>query len=199
MRLALLTIAVLLVASPAEAQSSGESRPVLPEAGTATTPPPETGEVAESKWSFSFGALGYIVPDGRDYLQPTLTIDHEWLHLEARYNYEAIDTGSVWIGYNISFGDAIKVDFTPMIGGVFGDTHGVAPGYEISLAWRGLEFYTEGEFVFDTDDSSASFFYSWSELTYSCTDWFRAGVAAQRTKIRDEPSGIDIGPLIGLK
>ena len=37
-----------------------------------------------------------------------------------------------------------------MIGGVFGDTTGVAPGYKGSLSWWKLELYSEGEYVFDT-------------------------------------------------
>ena len=40
-------------------------------------------------------------------LQPTITADYGWLHLEARYNYEGLDTGSAWIGYNFSVGDKL--------------------------------------------------------------------------------------------
>jgi hypothetical protein len=157
----------------------------------------EIGE-NEREWEFSATALIYIVPDDRDYVQPTLTIDRDWLHLEARYNYEDLDTASIWIGYNFSVGDTLTLDFTPMVGGVFGDTRGAAPGYEITLAWRAFELYTEGEYVVDADDSSDNFFYSWSELTYSPTAWVRAGMAVQRTKIRAESSDFEIGPMIGV-
>ena len=54
-------------------------------------------------------------------MQPTFTADRDWLHLEARYNYEALDTGSAWVGYNFSGGETLAWEFTPMIGGVFGD------------------------------------------------------------------------------
>ena len=37
-----------------------------------------------------------------------------------------------------------------MLGGVFGETTGVAPGYKGSLSWWKLELYSEGEYVFDT-------------------------------------------------
>ena len=46
-----------------------------------------------------------------------------------------------------------------MLGGVFGNTTGIAPGYKGSLSWWKLELYSEGEYVFDTGDSSDSFFY----------------------------------------
>jgi hypothetical protein len=47
-----------------------------------------------------------------------------WLHLEARYNYENLRTGSVWVGYNFSAGKKLVLDVAPVLGGVFGRTHG---------------------------------------------------------------------------
>ena len=44
-------------------------------------------------WSASASVYQYLVPDDRDYAQPTVTFDREWLHLEARYNYEDLHTG----------------------------------------------------------------------------------------------------------
>ena len=124
-------------------------------------------------WSFSASAYTYFVPDDGDYVQPTFAADRDWLHLEARYNYEALDTGSAWVGYNFSGGETLTWEFTPMLGGVFGDTDGVAPGYKGSLSWWKLELYSEGEYVFDAGDSSDSFFYNWSELTLAPVEWFR--------------------------
>ena len=104
----------------------------------------------DKAWSFSASASTYFIPDDNNYVQPTFTADRGWLHLEARYNYEALDTGSAWIGYNFSGGETLEWEFTPIIGGVFGDTTGIAPGYKASLSWRMLELYSEGEYVFDT-------------------------------------------------
>ena len=49
------------------------------------TSPAVTNEAGKKAWSFSASVSTYIVPDGRDYAQPTITADHDWLHLEARY------------------------------------------------------------------------------------------------------------------
>ena len=46
----------------------------------------------DKAWSFSASAYTYILPDSGNYGQPTFTADRGWLHLEARYNYEALDT-----------------------------------------------------------------------------------------------------------
>ena len=78
-------------------------------------------------------------------MQPTFTADRDWLHLEARYNYEALDTGSAWVGYNFSGGETVTWELTPMLGAVFGATDGIAPGYKGSLGWKKLELYSEGE------------------------------------------------------
>ena len=81
-----------------------------------------TEEADEKAWSFSASAYTYIVPDFQEYVQPTFTADRDWLHLEARYNYENLETGSAWVGYNFSGGKKLEWEFTPMLGGVFGNT-----------------------------------------------------------------------------
>ena len=42
---------------------------------------------------------GTLVAHGSDIAAPTFTADHKWTHLEARYNYEATHTASLWFGY----------------------------------------------------------------------------------------------------
>jgi hypothetical protein len=85
-----------------------------------------------------------------------------------------------------------------MLGGVFGDTTGVAPGYTGSLSWWRLELYSEGEYLFDSGDSSDSFFYNWSEFTYSPIDSFRFGIVAQRTRAYESNRDIQRGLLVGF-
>jgi len=165
----------------------------------ATNPPPLAVDNAnERAWSLSASVYTYIVPEDDDYAQPTVTFDRGWLHLEARYNYEDLKTGSVWVGYNFSVGDRLSLEFTPMLGGVFGDTTGIAPGYKGSLSWWKLELYSEGEWVFDTGNSSDSFFYNWSELTLAPVDWFRFGMVTQRTRVYESDRDIQRGPLAGF-
>jgi hypothetical protein len=152
----------------------------------------------ENAWSFSASVYTYIVPDESDYAQPTVTADRGWLHLEARYHYEDLETGSVWVGCNFSGGDKLAWEITPMLGGVFGNTDGIAPGYKGSLSWWKLELYSEGEYVFDTGDSSESFFYNWSELTLAPADWFRFGLVTQRSRVYENDREIQRGLLVGL-
>lgn len=154
---------------------------------------------AEGKaWSFSAAAYTYFLPDDPDYLQPTFIADRGRLHLEARYNYEGKKTGSAWIGYHWTFGEKVAFEITPMLGGVFGDTSGIAPGYKASIAWRQLELNSESEYVFDSGGSADNFFYTWSELAWSPADWVRLGVAVQRTKVYQTDFDIQRGFLVGV-
>ena len=157
-----------------------------------------SGGTAADSWSFSVTVDGYAVPHEEFYASPIFTADRSWLHLEARYNYEDQQTGSAWVGYNFSFGDKLKVDVTSMIGGVFGNTTGVAPGYEFSVAYKRITLSSTGEYVFDTKDHTKSFFYSWPELTYSPWEWFRVGGVAQRTKAYHTSLDVQRGFLVGI-
>jgi hypothetical protein len=85
-----------------------------------------------------------------------------------------------------------------MLGGVFGETSGIAPGYKGSLGWWRLELYSEGEYVIDTGDTSDSFFYNWSELTLSPVDWFRFGLVTQRTRVYESDREVQRGLLAGF-
>lgn len=166
---------------------------------TAADPPLPLPNPAEDKaWSGSVSAYTYLLPDSPAYAQPTLAADHGWLHLEARYNYEALDTGSAWVGYNFSGGEKLAWEFTPMLGGVFGATTGMAPGYKGSLSWWKLELYSEGEYVCDTGNSADSYLYNWSELTLAPLDWFRFGLVTQRTRTSTSDRNIQRGVMVGF-
>jgi len=193
-----MTVAAVLASGNVLARAATDAPVATAPTSAATTTPDRPKDADDKAWSFSVSAYTYIVPDGRDYVQPTVTADRDWLHLEARYNYEALDSGSAWVGYNFSGGKKLAWEFTPMLGGVFGDTKGVAPGYKGSLGWWKVELYSEGEYVFDTDDSSESFFYNWSELTLSPVDWFRFGIVTQRTRAYESDRDIQRGALVGL-
>jgi hypothetical protein len=85
-----------------------------------------------------------------------------------------------------------------MLGWVLGDARGVAPGLTGWVAWRWLEFYAEGEYVFDTGDRDDSFAYLWSELSVSPVDWCRVGLVARRTRTCGTELDVQRGLLAGL-
>lgn len=159
---------------------------------------PEPDGPLPAEWAFSFNLSGYLVPNDHYYASPAFSADKRQFHFGARYNYEDQQTGSLWIGYNFEVGDKLLLQATPMIGGIFGRTTGIAPGYVASVSWKKLELSTEGEFVFDTNEHSGSFFYSWMEFSYSPIKWWRAGLVADRTKAYHTDLDIQRGFLIGF-
>ena len=192
--LALLAIAVV----PAGGNAMAQATTNVPVSTATNTTPAPTKESDQKAWSFNASAYTYIVPDGHSYVQPSFMADRDWMHLETRYNYEAFHSGSVWVGYNFSGGDELTWEFTPMVGGVFGNTTGVAPGYRASLSYWKVELSSEGEYVFDTRTSSDSFFYNWSELTLAPVSWFRFGLVTQRTRVYKTDRDIQRGVLVGF-
>lgn len=154
---------------------------------------------AGTAWEVEVAGYGYFISGDDDYLQPTVTADRGWLHLEARYNYEDRQTASAWVGRNFSgAGEEVEWSVTPMLGAVSGDTDGVAPGYRGWVTWRWLEFSSEGEYLFDADDSDDNFAYTWSELGVVPRDWWRVGLVVQRTRAYDTDLAIQRGLYLGF-
>jgi hypothetical protein len=168
-------------------------------AQTAAAPPsPTPNTLANVPWKMSLTVDGYLPAKQDGYVDPVLTADHGWLHLEARYNYEDLNTGSVWLGYNVTAGKDLKLSITPMIGGVLGQTVGIAPGCEASLSYKQFDLSVTNEYVFDTKNHSGSFYYATPQLTYSPKDWFRVGLTAIRTKILHMKEDVQRGFLVGF-
>ena len=176
--------------------------PASGQAATGAQAPPANVPAAttseDTPWSFSAAVYTYFLPDEGNYAQPALAVDRGWFHVEARYNYEEVSAGSLWAGYNFTGEKTVAWEITPMVGGVVGSTKGVAPGYTGSLSWRWLNFYSEGEYVFDTVESSASFFYNWSELAIAPVEWCRVGMVTQRTRVYKTERDIQRGLFAGI-
>lgn len=144
-------------------------------------------------WTFSATGMYYSPPDEDNFLLVIATADRESLHLEARHNYEALDTSSLFAGWKFSGGDTLTYELTPILGAVFGDTQGIAPGFEASLAYGITDFYIEAEYLYDFDNHEDSYTYAWSELGFSPLEWLRFGLVGQRTRVYQSDRDIQRG------
>lgn len=174
---AILAVAVA-AAAPARAQESG----------------PTAGAAGAERWSFDATAIYFDLPDDEDYVQPQFVARRDRLHLEARWNYEDIHTASIFGGWAFGGGSEFEWEAIPILGAVFGNTDGVAPGCIVSLSWKELSAYSEIEYVAVFGDRESNFFYAWSEITWDPTDAFGAGMVVQRTRVyetdRDTQRGV---------
>jgi hypothetical protein len=184
MKLAVALVASLGLAAGATAQQA--------------TPPPAAPATDSPSWELNLAGALYVLPDEEDFVQPTLRADRGRLHLETRYNYEDRDSVSFFAGANFEFGDRVSFTLTPMLGGLVGQTDGIVPGFEASLSVSRLEAYAEAEYVFDLGDSSSNYFYMWSEVSFWPTEWLRAGLVTQRTRVYQTPRDVQRGLLLGF-
>ncbi len=159
---------------------------------------PASAKATPNPWEFSLTTSGYIVPGGQSYAMPDFSADHGWLHLEARYNDEALKTGSLWVGYNFSVGKKVVLNATPMVGGVFGNLNGIAPGGALTLTYKRIQLYSSAEYVFDIQNRRNSFFYIWDQVTYAPLSWLQVGVVSQRTRVYQTGLDVQRGVLAGV-
>jgi hypothetical protein len=155
-------------------------------------------DIVKNPWTFNLTTDGYVIPNGTDYASPVFSADRSWLHLEARYNDENLRTGSLWVGYNFAAGKKLALNVTPMIGGVFGRTTGIAPGCEASLSYKKVQLSVSNEYVFDTTRKSGNFYYTWPQLTYSPINWLRIGLMSERTRAFQTSLDVQRGFLVGI-
>jgi len=167
---------------------------LVPGAVRAETPGAEAG----TAWKPALYVDAYKVPEEDGYVVPTIFLDRGPLHLEGRYNYEDFDTASLHAGWGFTFGGEEKfAKLTPMLGGVFGNVNGMAPGLEIEARWGRVAYWLESEYLIDFEDSAGSYLYTWSELNFYALDWLWLGGSLQRFKALQSPTEVDVGPMIG--
>lgn len=133
--------------------------------------------------SFSLTGSYYAMRDEPDFGVYVAALQRGSLRFEARHNYEAKSATSAFAGYQWSGGEGVAWSVTPMLGGLFGSARGVVPAVEASVSWRKVDLYVEAEYVHDLDDSSASYFYAWTELGWRPVESIRIGLVGQRTRI----------------
>jgi hypothetical protein len=154
--------------------------------------PPESGE-GKPGWTYGATGMYYSLNDQSDFLLAVATAERGQLHIEARYNYEAIDAGSLFAGWKYSGGEKLTYDLTPIIGAVFGATQGIAPGFEASVVYGITDFYIESEYMYDINTKEDSYTYAWSELGFSPLEWLRFGLVGQRTRVYNSTRDIQQG------
>ncbi len=155
-------------------------------------------ETDERGWKASVSVYGYAVPQQPNFVMLVAGADLGDLHLEGRYNYEALDTGSLFAGFDIACGDRLKLALTPMLGVSFGALDGLVPALRFTLTWWRLDLYTESELVIDFADPGDTFVYDWSELGLSPLSWLRIGLVVQRNRVLQSPLAIQRGALVAV-
>ncbi len=128
--------------------------------------------------------------------------NNHW-YAEARYNYEEMNTFSIYAGRTFSNNKNLHFAITPMLGGVLGEFKGISSGLNAVLEFNDLFFSTQTQYTASFDKNNNNFYFSWSELGYQPWRWFFLGVTAQQTYLAEANSlesepGVFIGFCAGM-
>ena len=154
---------------------------------------------ARSQSKISFEQYSFMGAGQNSLLAPVAHYEtrQKW-YAEARYNYEDINTFSLYAGRTFSKENNFSWSFTPMIGGMAGKMNGGSVGLNTLCSFRKFSFYSESQYSVSAQTRFDNFFYNWSELYYQPLDWIYTGIALQHTRLYATSSLMDPGILLGF-
>ena len=119
-------------------------------------------------------------------------------YAESRYNYEALNTFSLYLGKTYAKESVVSYSISPIAGAVMGDFNGGSVGANIGLSYKNFYIYSQPQYSFSLENAVNNFIYSWTDITYSPTSWLSAGVSLQHTKPYQSKSYMQNGLVIEL-
>ena len=117
-------------------------------------------------------------------------------YAEGRYNYEALNTVSIYGGKTFEKSAAISYSASPIAGIVLGQMNGGSVGINLEIDFKKFYFDTQSQYTFSVQQRSDNFIYSWSDLTYQLSEKFAAGISLQQTKLYQVNGAFEKGILI---
>ena len=103
------------------------------------------------------------------------------LYTEGRYNYDDVNTFSLYAGKTISGGNKIEYTVIPMLGFSVGDFQSIAAATKMEFSYRKLFMSAEIQYNHALRNEETSFFFTWPEIGIDISDYFFTGMAAQYT------------------
>ncbi len=119
-------------------------------------------------------------------------------YAEARYNYEDVNTASLYAGRSFSGGKKLEFTVTPMAGVVFGKYNGISTAVNSEADYRGLNFSSQIQYTINTNNNMENFFYNWAEVSCSFFKKLYAGISIQQTLITKGRFTTEPGLLLGF-
>jgi len=120
------------------------------------------------------------------------------IYTEMRYNYEALNSASVYIGKNFSNKGSINYTVKPMLGIVFGKYNGESLALNLDLEHKNLFASMQTQYTISNDSGKDNFFFTWAEVGYQPVKWFFTGISTQLTRMYKERLLPEYGILIGF-
>lgn len=100
-------------------------------------------------------------------------------YAECRYNYEEVNTFSVFGGKIMEGGKVFRYRFIPMIGFSAGEFTGISLATKTECEWKNFFLSAEMQYSVSCKKDQPSFIFNWSELGYTLSDYFFLGASFQ--------------------
>jgi hypothetical protein len=117
-------------------------------------------------------------------------------YMEGRFNYEALNTLSLYAGKTFERKALFSYAASPIAGVVLGKMNGGSVGLNLQMDYRNFDFNTQSQYTFSIQQRSNNFIYSWSDLTYKLSEKFAAGLSLQQTKLYQLNGALEKGFLV---
>lgn len=119
---------------------------------------------------------------------------------EGRYNYEALNSFSLYAGKQFTFGKIVESTVTPLAGVVTGEFRGGSLALNTLFEYQELFFSSQAQYTFSTDQVYESFAFNWCEFGYNFFDWAYLGISAQYTANHNlSVSTVEPGVMLGAR
>lgn len=117
---------------------------------------------------------------------------------EARYNYDELNTFSLYAGKTFNGGNDFSWEATPLLGGLVGLMNGASVGMNMDLEYKRLFFSSQAQYSFSMEDRLNKYFFNWSEIGYQPLSWIYGGLAVQQTGVYRAGTVLEPGCMVGF-
>jgi len=114
-------------------------------------------------------------------------------YAEGRYNYEDINTFSLYMGKTFAKESKLSYSVSAMAGAVIGNLNGGSLAANISIGYKNFYLFSQPQYTFSLENSVNNYTYHWTDLTYSPLDWLSLGLSVQHTKPHYSGSSLEKG------
>jgi hypothetical protein len=140
----------------------------------------------------------YYLDRAKPFYMATVASNHaanDW-YMEGRYNYDAINAVSAYLGKTFGKKALISYSITPIAGLIGGKFNGGSIGANVAFDCKGLSFSSQSQYTLSVQDRATNYIYSLSDLTYHFGGFLSAGVSLQQTALYRAGATFEKGILI---
>jgi hypothetical protein len=151
-----------------------------------------------AQWKAGIEQYKYIGVQSTGLIVPTIHLQssNKW-YAELRYNYEDVQTLSLYAGKTFTGGSGLDYNITPMVGFSIGKFTGVSIATKAETEWKNFYLSSETQYSIAIKNNAKNFFFSWSELGYNISSNFFGGLAMQYTR-QEGISNFEPGLVAGI-